>query len=363
MNLKQEIDVKKKLVLYAILEITLLISGCFHSDDSTQNKQSNNQQNNNQLTSQSSNITQSLPDIDGSTYYTTHNNSERLVGDLIGNGEDSLTSLQKQINVTFLTSNENYEIGTSISTRSSSTSNFSRHIIPIKNISTELRCIIEFSGIDYLDSENNIFKSDDLGFTFVEGSTYTSDLIAANFDSCLAPNETGYVLDIDNVYDRLNTIQIGEILDSTQSFSLPAGKAIPTDYTISSDGSLLTVNIENQGTEVISLSFIPHFILLDQNGVSLYWGLFDFASNINIEPQSSISVSIESAVSSVPLYPSVTNIIRPIAHFTNGAIGSNISFHPVGDDVEKNNLTKDEYLKSKLYEKNNYQKYLKGLHY
>ena len=291
-----------------IVALIFVLEGCSDSNSTVEN---------NQPTPQRSGLIQTLPDITGSTFFSTSNNSARLTGDIIGNGEEELSDLVKSVEVSFVTVSPDFLIGSATVSRSSSSSNQSFSIVPIKNVSGELKCNIKVNDISYLNLDDDLIIPTISGSgPRVTGSSYELIATGIEINSCLDSDETGYLLDLESgIYNDLITIQYGNIVSSNSKNISSNNKAIPTGYTVNESGDILTVTVENQGLNTITVLSGSKYILLDSDGVPLTWGFLG-SSGAVLQPMETTIIEVQLS----PLYRSATNILRPVIDYFDGVL-------------------------------------------
>jgi hypothetical protein len=157
-------------------------------------------------------------------------------------------------------------------------------IIPVTNVSDRPYCYISVrtSLSDYLDPDGN---PSGIGFNTEEIAGSVARLGSSFNAACLAPGETGYVLDNDFV---LSFSQVAGVKLALQTFfdsadiADPLSRPVPVGYAFSTEDGL-TITVQNQGTapSVIDGMF-NGWMLLDDAGQPLWFHSLKTADGENL---------------------------------------------------------------------------------
>ncbi len=210
--------------------------------------------------------------------FTGNNNYATLNGDTIGSGTTDNTLLRKEISISIINPDDKFSFGPSYATINSISNSGTYSVIQITNNSSQGFAFIKINTIIYKDSAGQTLSTNSSGFTYIKGSLgdvghgiYTS--------TCLAPNEIGYIVLIDNnsVFDNLSAIEIGSI-EYDPDVGDPVTKVIPQSY-VCSDNEDIIVTVKNTGNSDVSPGIGSYYILMDSSDNPLNWGFLFFESS------------------------------------------------------------------------------------
>ncbi|HEY4393275.1 MAG TPA: hypothetical protein VGP64_04405 [Polyangia bacterium] len=213
----------------------------------------------------------------------TRNNSADLSGAVLGDIAFDPTSMRKLVQVQVDVALTGFVVGpTAYVTRTDATTEVASLTLPVKNGGTDTRCFVEATPFRWLNAVAQPLN-DPTTFIFVGGSvgvttagTYT--------DTCLAPGETGYFLDIEvpatteAIYSAVTSVELG--VTSTTAGTIAAGYLLPYQYDVGHCPApdavrSIRVDARNSGaTDVVVASDGPAFgpaVLLDDGGLPAGW--------------------------------------------------------------------------------------------
>lgn len=200
---------------------------------------------------------------------STYNNSAIIIGSKIGLGSEDLANIWKTSKVIVEVSSNEFVVDTIYFSRSSITSNFTYWIMPVINVSEDAHSFIKATGIQYLDSNNNVVYEDESNYTYVEGSCASLSNSTIMTNSFLRAGETGYFIGIDEVsFDHIDKIKFSSIEYSENDLTYSSINVVPLSYGISND--IINVTIENQSDKEVFIWMSP-YLLLDRNNKPLNW--------------------------------------------------------------------------------------------
>lgn len=203
---------------------------------------------------------------------STSNNSAILTGPGIGTGADPLEALRRPIEAE-LTAPAALELGDAWASRAFSSNEATWIAIEVSNPTDTLFCRITTESYQWLgEADEPIPTREQIWLT---GSIGLDDPLDAM--TCLAPGETGYLLDISPqgvaAWDDLRTVEL-ELSYAADLPDPPDLAVVPTAYTADELGRL-RVELENVGSEIARFDTeTPAFgelVLLDAGGAPLGW--------------------------------------------------------------------------------------------
>ncbi len=215
---------------------------------------------------------------------TTGNNSAVLSGAAIGKGTTSVDNLRKQIAVTVLGQGTlPLTVGTAYATRSSTSSylDYAYIILPVTNTGNQLLCYIELAGLTYRNASGVALA--DPGYTYVRGSVGKQSIFSSNYytNSCLAPGETGWVIDIESIYSNVAAMEF-TFESSSSALSAPTARVIPQSYTVNpiadGGGQSLAVTVTNIGSGSAQISGFGNLLVLFDDAMRPLF--YDVASDV-----------------------------------------------------------------------------------
>ena len=202
----------------------------------------------------------------------------------VGNGVSPSFLLSKPISVEVANARPYFVVGPSFATRTDSTTQWAYFVIPITNVSPEYAFpFVMASDLRYLDSSGSVLSQ---GFAFVLGSV--GDTGSSQTNTCLAPGETGMILDIEpDLYDRVAKVTFS-IEYTVVPVTNPRARAIPNKLTYEKSGTLsskLTVECKNHGTAGAVLQKGYHRYVVFDGQIPLGWAFMtDFVSPATVYP-------------------------------------------------------------------------------
>jgi hypothetical protein len=173
------------------------------------------------------------------------NNGATLDGDdVVGN-----TALSRK-ELTLVPSGDS-PIGVDYAYAAAGSGTYIRYIYKLTNKGSQDYCYISLTETVYLDADGNDLGAPAIHFLF--GSVRLSD--NAMVDTCLAPGESGWVLDIGNelAFADVAGVRFAVSVDD-RPVSQPQARVLPTSYSFADDH--ITVTGENQGSASASVSFV-----------------------------------------------------------------------------------------------------------
>jgi hypothetical protein len=161
--------------------------------------------------------------------------------------------------------------------------------IPVANQGTDHPCFIQAQNLHYLSAAAATLNptSDPI---YLNGSV--GDVGGGTFytHTCLAPGETGYVLDSPSPANFSGTSSIELDLASLLSGQSPAGHLTPTRYELGTCGSRrsLRVTAINDGLSTVTVAMgglaLGPGILLDASGLPAGWIYLDDEETVQLAP-------------------------------------------------------------------------------
>lgn len=202
------------------------------------------------------------------------NNSALCQGKL-GSATTPNASLAKAVPVTLSSAGFSATVGHV--SRLTATSDYTSFVIPITNIGTTVQCFIMVTDGQAGSYAISSFVRGSVGYS---GATYT--------DSCLAPSESGYLIDIteDVSYDAVSSISLA--VAGETGFTISSDRVIPQSYTLDAATSELSVTVKNAGPLAVSLvDGFPTYILFDGADQALDFSFLSDTSSTDLAPGSS----------------------------------------------------------------------------
>ena len=211
------------------------------------------------------------------------NNAAVLTGATLGRAEADVQQLRKEVSVNVATPNATFRLGEFYASRPSLETDTLYWTLPLTNIGDETRCFIRAVDISFRDAEGGILAAEKR--QFVDGSVGVLSSVYTN--TCLEPNETGYVQGIQtdsnvDVYSTLASVDIGELEIDPNVPNAPDIRVIPQRYAVSMNQEL-SVSAKNEGDE---LGYVTDavYVLLDADDAPLLWGFLDRTWDGEIAP-------------------------------------------------------------------------------
>jgi len=203
------------------------------------------------------------------------NNSATCVGDL-GDGTSANSTLAKSVPVTL--TNRDFVASVGYVTRLSTSSDYTSFIIPLTNVGSSAQCFISIATGQAGNYELFSYITGSVGYS---GSTYT--------DTCLAPSESGYLVDITNevTYDAVSSISL--TLSGNTGLSISSARVFPTSFAYGAGVAAdLAVTVSNAGALAVDLAGGFHqLVLLDDANRGLDFTYLDAVSTAALQPGAS----------------------------------------------------------------------------
>jgi hypothetical protein len=203
------------------------------------------------------------------------NDDANLSGTSVGLCDGSASLLRKKIPVALTGGGTQFSIGDGYLMSDASVPEYAWLALPVTNLGTTMHCFVSASDYSWLDSAGN---SEGAFLAYVTGSVGQVDPTIYT-DTCLAPGETGFLLDIqsdlvsNDIYTPTTSVTLA--LDTSSDGTLPPAKVLPLGYTVA--GEALTVAFENEGTgpaDIAESNSCP-YILVDSGGLPVTWAFLD----------------------------------------------------------------------------------------
>jgi hypothetical protein len=205
----------------------------------------------------------------------TTNDDANLSGMSVGLCDGSASLLRKKIPVTLTGGGTQFSIGDGYLMSDASIPAYAYFALPVTNVGTTMHCFVSASDYSWLDSAGN---SEGSFLAYVTGSVGQVDPTIYT-DTCLAPGETGFLLDIqsdlvsNDIYTPTTSVTLA--LSTSSDGTLPPAKVLPLGNTVA--GAVLTVAFENEGTrpaDIAESNSCP-YILVDSGGLPVTWAFLD----------------------------------------------------------------------------------------
>lgn len=196
------------------------------------------------------------------------NNTAVLIGEEIASGESSNSVLTKTGTFTINSSTTEFEFGNLYISRGWVGSSYVNWTLPVKNISGNSHIFIKITGINYMNSSNQVIYHSDIDYTYVSGCCghSSSNLYSTTF---LRAGELGYFSGIDLIdYDQFTKLSFDAIEYSSSEFVPASIEVIPQSYHMT--GSNIFVEIKNQSNQNAYITASRCF-LLDQYANPVHW--------------------------------------------------------------------------------------------
>jgi hypothetical protein len=205
----------------------------------------------------------------------TTNDAANLSGMSVGLCDGSASLLRKKIPVALTGGGTQFSIGDGYLLSDASVPQYAWLALPVTNLGTTMHCFVSASDYSWLDSAGN---SEGTLLAYVTGSVGQVDPTIYT-DTCLAPGETGFLLDIqsdlvsDDIYTPTTSVTLA--LSTSSDGTRPPAKISPLGYTVA--GAALAVAFENGGTgpaDIAESNSCP-YILVDSGGLPVTWAFLD----------------------------------------------------------------------------------------
>ena len=212
-------------------------------------------------------------DVPGSNFYSSGNNSARLSGPIIGQGNSDNSATSIVLPFSHIAENPDIEIRQVYGTQNlfPDGSEGTGIIIVLRNNSQTLHCDVNVQLAGGFGSDGRLLSFPELPF-FVVGSIGTSPSQGFAVNTCIAPNETVYAFD-DSVIDfgEIAEVVFEEITSSSETFVSSTLSITPVQYDVNEFNFTPTISVQNNSDVTVALNqFIPvTFILVDESGLPL----------------------------------------------------------------------------------------------
>jgi hypothetical protein len=210
----------------------------------------------------------------------TGNNSADLSGAVLGEIAFDPASMRKLVPVATNPTLPGFQVGPMATiTRSDPTTETAYLVLPVKNSGTDTRCFLEAQAFHWLNSAAQPLN-DPGTFDFIGGSVGLT--VAGTYtDTCLAPGETGYFLDIeipagtDALYSAVTSVELA--LTSSTSGTETAARLIPDHFDVGhcSGSRSVGVTAKNSGATPVTVAAdgvgLGPAVLIDDGGAPAGW--------------------------------------------------------------------------------------------
>jgi len=204
----------------------------------------------------------------------TPNNSATLSGAAIGDGSASTEQLRKELSLTLTEANPDFELGKAYAVAEDlgSQSGALYWVIPVTNVSEQFHCGISLSRLRFKNENDEVLSEKETAF--VVGSVGKEDRFFQ--DNCLRPEEQGYFVGTDTraVHSRVDSLEVDGIITNTFGLLPAETRVIPQNYTVEEavgKSQIVNIDVKNAGPDTVDLSGGATIILLDDEGLPLYW--------------------------------------------------------------------------------------------
>jgi len=207
----------------------------------------------------------------------TGNNSADLQGPALGDVPFTASTARRAVPVKVGTTLAGLTVGQAYLTRNTSTAD-TDVTIPVTNGGTDYPCFVTAHSLHYLSTAGTILYSADDPI-YLSGSV--GDLgVTFYTNTCLAPGETGYLLDIQSAASFSGAASVELDLAASSSGKQPTGHLNPTQYEIGTCGATryLRLTAMNSGRTTISVGADVRYgpgVLLDADGLPAGWILLE----------------------------------------------------------------------------------------
>jgi hypothetical protein len=183
------------------------------------------------------------------------------------------TLLRKKVPLTLNGGDTEFAIGDGYLFTEADVPQYAYLAVPVTNLGTTMHCFVAITPSTYQWNTAQGNPPVELMTPYATGSVgdvgsgiYTS--------SCLAPGETGFILDIEHSTDDSDlftpTLGITMALESSFDGTPPAAALVPQSYTDTS--GTLTVSFQNVGTGAANIDASGPYLLLDSGGLPTTFG-------------------------------------------------------------------------------------------
>jgi len=207
----------------------------------------------------------------------TGNNAALLSGPQLGSETENNADLSKSVSVS--QNSTDFEVRQATISRDDTLGSYFYVVIQLKNVSTQVLCDTTLSNITYQSVANGTTTnraSTTEGYLLGSYGKTAGDIPKSN---CLAPGQSGYVLDgIQDdgsfTFDDLNSIDIAEVKINPAD-RISQAQILPQSYTVTVDSNGVTANVSVRNkTDNDAVVYSPgcRYILLDEQDKPLIWG-------------------------------------------------------------------------------------------
>jgi hypothetical protein len=238
----------------------------------------------------------------------TRNNSADLSGPVVGNIPFDPSTMRRTLPVNVETAPEGLHVGAAYLTRTDS-SETAYLTIPVTNSGSSEYCFIEANPLQYLSGDGTSL-TDPTHLTFLEGSVGLLSFGGGYTDTCLAPGESGYLIDIQLSSDGpffSDTASIQLALSSSSTGTVPGAALVPQSYDIGTCSGLRSLRVTSldtgTSTATVDDTVVPSepAIFLDEQALPSGWTFVE-----NDQPETVLSGGTVSSFAIVSATPAVT---------------------------------------------------------
>lgn len=246
----------------------------------------------------------------GGGTYDGDNNSAVLAGSscTLGQGITGIASLRKTIAATDTSSNSDFTVGTAYATRPTALDDVMYPVIAVTNASATAQCFVKLAALTYKNGSGTVIEGGPSSLDYVAGSV--GDLTTIQTDTCLAPGETGYALDIQlSGFTAVASVEFA--LVTTGVPTQPTVKIIPQSF--EAFGNSVWIPAKNVGSSNGQIGGFSQLLHLDGSGLPMGWDFIDDVlwrmgqgssiAKAGGDPRTSVTfISHEGAISKVRLF-------------------------------------------------------------
>jgi hypothetical protein len=186
----------------------------------------------------------------------------------LGSAKYANATLAKTVPVQL--SNTDYAATVGYVSRSTPTSDYTSFVIPVTNLGANTRCFVSILSGQAGPYDIFAYASGSVGYS---GTIYT--------DTCLAPSQQGYLIDITNevTFDQVSSISL--TLGQDDGMTLSQAQVFPQSFTYQAATSTLTVVAHNAGALTVDVSGGFHqYALFDESGLGVDFGFLDATADV-----------------------------------------------------------------------------------
>ncbi|MDX2012899.1 MAG: hypothetical protein SFW67_22060 [Myxococcaceae bacterium] len=266
------------------------------------------------------------------TSFVGDNNTALLTGASVGSGSSPNDLLRKPLTVNVTGPSSAWPVARAFVLRANPTTESVSVVVEVSNAGRSGRCLIRASDLELKDAAGATLKVGPLAF--VQGSV--GDLGNPRnpivTDTCLAPGETGFLLELYTASPGERLFSQAESLvfrwsDASSTLPLmPKARLTPTRYSVTPSGAV-SVAFTNTGTgQALLGEHFSRFFLLDAEGRPLF---FAFLTSQTTPPGGLVPVGSDGSVEGAPRgggYEGAATALRVLMDFDlpapNGLVGA-----------------------------------------